>query len=275
MSSMNPKLKNALVQARRGSIVFLTGAGVSAESGIPTFRGQDGYWTVGSSNYRPEDLATRRAFAEVPDDVWGWYLFRRTVCNRAQPSRGHLLLVKLETELKQRFLLVTQNVDGLHLRSGNSRERTHEVHGDINFMRCWKECSTDLYPIPEEVGAFARGDKLESRHRALLACPRCSGLARPHVLWFDECYDEARFRFESSLTAALSCRVLVSIGSSGSTNLPTQMVRGAVARGATLIDINLERGPYASLAQSSGGFWLKVSAGEGLAQVAEALSIAV
>lgn len=270
---MNPKLKSALTKARERNVVFLTGAGISAESGIPTFRGKEGYWTVGSVNYHPEELGTRRAFAEMPDEIWAWYLFRRTVCNGAQPNLGHLLLVKLEEALQRQFQLVTQNVDGLHLRAGNTRERTFEVHGDINFMRCWRECSTNLYEIPIEIGSFTRGDKLTDHHKGLLVCPKCGGPARPHVLWFDECYDEARFRFDSSLNAALTCGALISIGSSGSTNLPTQMVRGAAARGAVVIDINPERGPYAALAESSGGFWLKGMAGEGLSQVAEALGV--
>lgn len=270
---MNPRLRNVINKARAGRIVFLTGAGISAESGIPTFRGKEGYWTVGSVNYHPEELATRQAFSQMPDDVWCWYLYRRTVCNHAQPSSGHQLLVQLEAALKDRFLLVTQNVDGLHLRSGNSRERTFTVHGDINYMRCWRECRADVYEIPKEIGPFHRDDKLQTHHHKLLCCPKCGGKSRPHVLWFDECYDETRFRFESSLEAARRCGVLVSIGSSGSTNLPTQMVRSAASQGAAVIDINPERGPYASVAESSGGLWIQGTAGEGLAALSEALGM--
>lgn len=272
---MNPKLKHALTRAHDKRVVFLTGAGISAESGIPTFRGQEGYWTVGSVNYHPEEMGTNRAFTQMPDEVWCWYLYRRTVCNRAQPNIAHQLLAKLEEKLGQRFLLVTQNVDGLHLRAGNSLERTYQVHGNTNYMRCWHECSTEQYEIPQAIGDFLREDKLQEHHKALLKCPKCDGPARPHVLWFDECYDEDRFRFHSSLKAALECGVLVSVGSSGSTNLPTQMVRGAAAHGAQVIDINTQRGPYAALAESCGGMWLNGTASSGMQQIAEAFGVSL
>src|SRR5690606_10651146 len=112
----------------RGRILVLTGAGISAESGIPTFRGEEGYWRIGSRNYYPEELATRAAFSRMPDEIWGWYLYRRSVCRAASPNAGHLALAELERGLVERnegdrFLLVTQNIDGLHLRAGNSLAR--------------------------------------------------------------------------------------------------------------------------------------------------------
>ena len=118
-----------------------------------------------------------------------------------------------------------------------------------------------------------RGQKLSAQQRELLRCPKCGGRSRPHVLWFDECYDEERFRFQSSLHAAFNCGLLVSIGSSGSTNLPTQMVMGAAGNGSLVIDINPERGPYARMAEASGGTWFQGGAGVGLQALAEALSI--
>lgn len=254
-------------------VVFLTGAGISAESNIPTFRGEEGYWTVGSKHYHPTELATRQAFSELPLDVWAWYLYRRTVCRRAEPNPGHLLLARLEEHLGNRFLLVTQNVDGLHLRAGNSLEKTYQVHGNIDYMRCWKECCTDLFPIPDQMGELDRGEAVSEAQKALLVCPKCQGLSRPHVLWFDECYDEKVFRFHSSLNAATKCGVLVSVGCSGSTNLPTQMVTQASSRGAVVVDINPEGGPYARMAQASGGFWLAENAGTGLVKVAEGLGL--
>ena len=107
MSTLIQKLR----QAGNRPVVFLTGAGISAESNIPTFRGEEGYWTVGSKHYHPTELATRQAFSELPMDVWAWYLFRRTVCRRAEPNPGHLLLARLEEHMGDRFLLVTQNVE--------------------------------------------------------------------------------------------------------------------------------------------------------------------
>ena len=140
-------------------------------------------------------------------------------------------------------------------------------------MRCWKECCTDLFPIPLEIGDLERGEALSEEQKAILVCPKCQGLARPHVLWFDECYDEQIFRFHSSLKAAMKCGALISIGSSGSTNLPTQMVTQASARGAVVVDINPEGGPYARMAQAGGGFWLREKAGTGLQKVAEGLGL--
>src|SRR5262249_36780178 len=150
-------------------------------------------------------LATHEAFSRVPDTVWAWYLHRRSVCRAASPNAGHRALVTLEEARGDRFLLVTQNVDGLHLRAGSTRARTYEIHGNIDFMRCAGECVPDLFAIPEGIDlSWPRGRALAAAERALLVCPRCGGRARPHVLWFDESYDERRFRYESTLAAARS-----------------------------------------------------------------------
>jgi NAD-dependent deacetylase len=103
-------------------VLVLTGAGISADSGIPTFRGKEGYWTIGSKNYHPQELARLSAFRQMPDEVWSWYLYRREICNKAEPNPSHYALVELETLLTaagRKFTLVTQNVDGLHLRAGS------------------------------------------------------------------------------------------------------------------------------------------------------------
>src|SRR3954471_6406712 len=121
---------------RDGKVVVLTGAGVSAESGIPTFRGQEGYWTIGAREYHPQELATHDAFEAMPWEVWAWYLYRRSVCRRAEPNAGHRALVRLDAALPDRFALVTQNVDGLHGRAGSPDLRTFPIHGDISLMRC-------------------------------------------------------------------------------------------------------------------------------------------
>lgn len=249
----------------------MTGAGISAESGIPTFRGEEGYWTVGSRNFHPTELATRQAFSEVPDDVWCWYLFRRGVCNQALPNAGHEALARMEESLGDRFLLVTQNVDSLHERAGNSPKKIFEVHGNINFMRCWAECNLNLWRIPQGVGPKARGVGLSDEERELLVCPECGGRARPHVLWFDECYDEAWFRYDSSMNAVKRCGALVTVGSSGTTNLPMRMASVASGSGAILIDINPETNPFSRLAQASGGVWLKRPAGAALNDLRELL----
>ena len=182
-----------------GPIVFLTGAGVSAESGIPTFRGAEGYWRVGSVNYRAEELATYEAFSRMPQDVWAWYLYRRGVCRAARPNAAHLALVDADRALESRFLLVTQNVDGLHLRAGSPSERTYQIHGNIDFMRCEDE-HPRVRPLPESIPLdWPKARALGDVERAALRSCSGNGWARPHVLFFDESYDEPLFRFEPSI----------------------------------------------------------------------------
>jgi NAD-dependent deacetylase len=262
----------------RGPLLFLTGAGISAESGIPTFRGEEGYWRIGSRNYFPEDLATRAAFAQMPDQIWGWYLYRRAICRAAAPNRAHAALATLERDMHargmhERFLLVTQNVDGLHLRAGNSAERTYQIHGNIDFMRCTRECTRALVPIPEALGTeWEKGASPGPREKALLVCSKCGAPSRPHVLWFDEYYDEEWYRFQSSLRAADDAAVLVVIGTSGATNLPTQMCERAARQGAELIVVDLEATPFSELAERSRGTFVKATATEAVPAICERLA---
>lgn len=254
------------------TLVVLTGAGISAESGIPTFRGKEGYWTVGAREYHPQEMATHAMFRQKPEEVWSWYLYRRTVCRGARPNPGHEAVVRMEQLLKERFLLITQNVDGLHLRAGNSLERTFQIHGNIDYARCAKECTGELFPLPDDLGDKARGEGLTHREREALVCPRCGGRARPHVLWFDECYDEEHFRFNSSLRAAATAGVLLVVGTSGATNLPMQVGQMALSTGATIVDINPEPNPFSAMAQrADNGFYLQGSGGDHLPPVAAAL----
>lgn len=247
-----PKVSALASDTAGRRVVVLTGAGVSAESGIPTFRGEEGYWVAGGRNYRPMELATRAAFSRQPWVVWSWYLYRRAVCRAASPNVAHRALALLEHGLGDDFTLVTQNVDGLHRRAGNSLARTYAIHGDIDWMRCFEECTTALHPLPPEIpAAFEKDRPLDERTSALLRCPACGALARPHVLWFDECYDEARFRFESSLEAVAAANLLVVVGTAGATNLPTQMVDLALQTGAHVIALNLEPSPFTARAQAS------------------------
>src|ERR1017187_4141744 len=111
---MLPHRVSHAIPAAAGPVVFLTGAGISAESGIPTFRGPEGFWRVGSRNYQPTEMATAVAFARMPAEVWRWYLFRRGVCRSAAPNAAHRALVRFEKRAGDRFLLIIQNVDGLH-----------------------------------------------------------------------------------------------------------------------------------------------------------------
>lgn len=244
-------------------VVWLTGAGVSAESGIPTFRGKEGYWTVGAREYHPQELATFEAFSELPEEVWAWYLYRRGVCHAAAPNAGHRALVAVEEALGDGTLLVTQNVDGLHRRAGNSDARLYEIHGRIDQMRCARECTDARYPVPAGVDvAWDKARKLGPVERALLVCPRCGGPSRPHVLWFDESYDEPRYRFESSLRAAAECALLVVVGTAGATTLPHRMVTAVARKRGPLLVINADPSPFSEIAEGlpDGAFWNTTSA---------------
>jgi len=253
-----------------GPVLWLTGAGISAESGVPTFRGEEGYWKVGSKNYQPQDLATFAAFSAMPDDVWAWYLYRRGVCRGAEPNEAHRALVRLERAIGDRFQLVTQNVDGLHQRAGT--ERVFAIHGNIDQMR--PVGGVECVPIPDAVPTeWPRGRKLSDLERDELTVG--GRPARPHVLWFDECYDEERFRFESSLLAAASASLLVVVGTTGATNLPMQIGMLCAKRGTPSIVVNPEPNPFSEMVEHTGaGLFLEGTAGQWVPLVCEAMAAA-
>ncbi|MCB9741429.1 MAG: RNA polymerase subunit sigma [Alphaproteobacteria bacterium] len=246
-------------------VVMLTGAGVSAESGIPTFRGPEGYWTVGSEVYHPQQMATQAAFRRMPREVWRWYLYRWSVCRAAAPNPGHFALAELERGLGERFWLITQNVDGLHLRAGNSAERTLEIHGNIDYMRpAWG--GAERIPLPEGLPAMGKDDPLTDAVWDQLVFPD-GRRARPNVLWFDEYYDEKIYRAQTAERAARTASVLVTVGTTGSTTLPVRCLDLAYKAGATLIDINpadnefrqfVDRAPRGLSLHGPAGRWLPV-----------------
>jgi NAD-dependent protein deacetylase/lipoamidase len=254
---------------RQGRVVVLTGAGISAESGIPTFRGEEGYWVVGSRNYMPQEMATRSMFEQAPEEVWRWYLYRFGVCRDAQPNAGHAALVRLERALGDRFTLVTQNIDGLHRRAGS--QRVYCIHGDAAWVRCAAECGVGLLDLPR-FPPRTKDQPLTAEDRRQLTCPRCGGWLRPHVLWFDEYYDEEHYRLESALRAARGADLLLVVGTSGATNLPMQIGELVYMRGAALVDVNPEENPFAELAERSPrGHFARGSACERLPEIVAAL----
>jgi NAD-dependent deacetylase len=249
---MSEKLLPAWVHRRiadsDGPIVALTGAGISAESGVPTFRGPEGYWRVGSRNYHPTEMATATAFASMPDEVWRWYLHRRAVCRAAAPNAAHAALAQLDGELGDRFRLVTQNVDGLHLRAGGDPARIFQIHGNLDFARCVRGCAPAIRPLPDDATP------------ATLRC-ECGERLRPHVLWFDESYDEPLYRYVSALKAAQTAAALIVVGTSGATTLPARMCEIVATRGAPFIVVDVEPTVFAALADSTpGGLFLRGSA---------------
>ena len=252
---MRDDIRKMLATIARGDgrITVLTGAGISAESGIPTFRGPEGYWTVGSQVYQPQEMATFWMFTHQPDEVWKWYLYRMGVCARAEPNPGHLALAEMERRFGDRFTLITQNVDGLHLRAGNTPTRT--------------------YQIPDGVAAKTREERLTDSDRALLRCPLCGARSRPHILLFDESYNEHHYHFYSSLDTARRTALLIVVGTAGATNLPNQVAREVYQHDGVILDINIETNPFAQLAESSlQGFFLREPSAAALPAVLAAMA---
>lgn len=269
---MTDALRNLLRDLRPSAeapVVFLTGAGFSVASGIPTFRGEEGYWTIGSTVYQPQELATRRAYQAMPREVWQWYLYRKAICNAAEPNAAHRALAELEAALGDAFVLITQNVDGLHRRAGNSDARMCEVHGNIDLMR--NEWTGERAAIPDALARKDKADRLTDEEWALLHQP--SGTRyRPHILWFDEYYQERLHRSETALAAARRSSLFVVVGTSGAASLPWHAAELALRNGSRLVDINPEENPFRELAEASPvGAALSTGAIEGVRAVCNIL----
>ncbi len=207
------KEKLAATQA----ITVLTGAGISADSGVPTFRGADGLWR----NYRAEDLATPEAFAHDPRLVWEWYNWRRELIATKHPNPAHHAVFELERRCRQ-FWLITQNVDGLHRAAGS--RKLSEIHGNIWMVRC-----------------TACGSVEENRDVPLVilpTCRRCQGLLRPHIVWFGESLAEEDLR--RSYRALQSSDLCLIIGTSGVVYPAAGFATVAKEAGAFVAEINLE-----------------------------------
>jgi len=205
------------------SVAALTGADISAESGIPTFRGAGGLWR----QFRPEDLATPEAFGRDPRLVWEWYDWRRKLIASAQPNPGHLALVELEKS-KPQFTLITQNVDGLHERAGS--RKVLKLHGDIWISRCTgcgRERRDDQGPLEE-------------------LPPRCESgsLLRPGVVWFGEALPAGVWREAEQATR--SAEVFLVIGTSAVVHPAAGLVWLAQSAGAKVVEINPEETPLSS-----------------------------
>jgi NAD-dependent deacetylase len=198
-------------------VCVLTGAGISAESGIPTFRDAlTGLW----AKFRPEELATPEAFERDPETVWSWYEWRRQLIREAQPNAGHLALAELARRVPG-FTLVTQNVDGLHQRAG-SRD-VLEYHGNILRDRC----------TVEQIVAQRSED---TRRAALPRCAACGGLLRPDVVWFGESIPAGPMNVAAA--AAEECDVFLSVGTSSLVYPAAGLAEVALRRRATVIEIN-------------------------------------
>lgn len=236
-------------------LTVLTGAGLSADSGIPTFRDADGFWTKGSVNYTPEEMGTFKMFRQQPLEVWKWFLYRHTICSNASPNAGHFAIAELEVLFQDRFRLVTQNVDGLHLKAGSGNERTYYIHGTLEHARCGSECSNELYPFPKM--AFQKTDNFSEEQIACLKCPKCGDFLRPHVLWFDEVYNEKYFKLNSALRTAKETGLLLIVGTSGATTLPRRIAETVLSRQGIVVDINPNENYFSELAEKKkNGYWM-------------------
>jgi NAD-dependent deacetylase len=197
------------------SLAILTGAGLSAESGLPTFRGAGGYWR----NHRAEDLATEDAFHRDPKLVWEWYESRRDALKMARPSIAHRCVVDLEV-LAPESMLVTQNVDDLHERGGS--RRVLHLHGELMVSRCTR-C------------------RVETRNRLIEQRCSCGGLYRPGVVWFGESLDAKMW--DEALQFFQRADVALVVGTSGIVQPAAGLVPAAADAGARVIEVNLEGTP--------------------------------
>lgn len=209
-------IPDGLIAALRDArhVCILTGAGVSAESGVPTFRdARDGLW----AQYEPQDLATPEAFMADPALIWRWYRWRRELVAEAEPNPGHLAIAQL-AELVPRLTLVTQNVDNLHQRAGS--ENVIEFHGNIFDDRCFADGSLqtadDTMDIP--------------------SCPECGARLRPGVVWFGEAIPERALN--ESCAAASDCNLFLSVGTSSLVYPAAGLADLARENGATVVEIN-------------------------------------
>ncbi|MFH1687099.1 MAG: NAD-dependent deacylase [bacterium] len=214
------------IMAACNKCAVLTGAGISAESNVPTFRGKDGLW----GKFRAEELATMDAFMSNSKTVWEWYNWRRELIGKTTPNPGHYALVEME-KLFGTFDLITQNVDGLHRRAGS--KNICEVHGNITANKC-VDCSA---PAPENI---------EIDPDNIPTCRKCGGRLRPDVVWFGEMLDQKVI--SAAMDAARASEVFLSIGTSAIVHPAAGLPMMAKHAGATLVEINPERTPLTALA---------------------------
>ena len=211
-----PELIQALRKAER--VAVLTGAGISAENGLPAFRDpQDGLW----SRFRPQDLANAAAFRKDPKLVWDWYAWRRRAAMAVQPNAGHIALARMEA-LVPKLTLITQNIDGLHARAGS--RKLLELHGNLLRSKCLEE---NIVMEPAE------GDE-ESPPR----CSRCGAPLRPDVVWFGEGLPDPAL--DAALQATTAAEVFFAVGTAGATNPAAELPLLAVQAGAMVVEINPE-----------------------------------
>jgi NAD-dependent deacetylase len=229
---------------RQSPVTVLTGAGVSAESGVPTFRGEEGLW----KNFRAEELATPEAFERDPATVWEWYDYRRQIIAGKEPNPAHHAITRLDTAFPD-FLLITQNVDGLHARAGT--RRIAELHGNLFRVRCTRD-----------------GVVSENLEVPLTEIPpgcECGSLLRPDVVWFGE--GLPREEFDRAFSAAEACKLMLVVGTSAVVQPAASIPLVAKQAGALVVEVNPDPTPITDLVD----LHLRGRAGETLPQVVDIL----
>ncbi len=220
---LSEKLLQRLKSA--SSMVVLTGAGMSAASGIPTFRGKDGLW----NKYDPHELASLPAFLQHPERVWEWYRWRRGLVRQAKPNPGHFALTEIAAGFPE-YRVITQNVDGLHQRAGTPN--ITELHGNILRTKCI-DCTYERESDPgEDAGPLPK-------------CPRCGNLLRPAVVWFGETLPAEALHTARECAAA--AEIFLSVGTSALVEPAASLPLLARANGAFVIEVNPEETPLSPL----------------------------
>jgi len=243
------RLSNELTRILRKarSVCVLTGAGISAESGVPTFRGAEGLW----NKFRPEELANFEAFIHNPKLVWEWYTYRRKLIEDVMPNAGHIALARMETFFDD-FTLVTQNVDDLHRRA--SSKNILELHGNIMRSYCI-DCGKD-----EDHPDFSRQENIPR-------CKACGGLVRPGVVWFGEMLPQEVF--QEAERSAQRCDLFLSIGTSAVVYPAASLPVTARQAGAYTVEVNIERTEQSRLFDET----LLGKAGDILPAIADSLQL--
>ncbi|HSD63385.1 MAG TPA: NAD-dependent deacylase [Ignavibacteriaceae bacterium] len=226
MTDIPQTLTDRLLEAE--SIVFFTGAGISAESGIPTFRGKDGIW----NKLKPEELANFDAFLRNPEMVWEWYNHRKKIIFESQPNMGHLAIAEMQNIFKD-VTVVTQNIDNLHKRAGS--RKIYELHGNIERNYCI-DCKTKY------------NEELPFKDK-IPRCTKCGGLIRPDIVWFGEYLPQDQF--QASAESSKKCDIFFVIGTSAVVYPAASLVYTAKENGAFIVEVNIEETEISYLANKS------------------------
>lgn len=223
---MNETVIKRLAETR--FLLIITGAGISAESGIPTFRGAEGLW----KNYRAEELATPEAFERDPETVWQWYDWRRGIIGKAEPNSGHMAIKELENMFNN-FLLITQNVDGLHGRSGI--KNMVEIHGNLWRVRCERDGKTSML--------------MDVPLKSIPPRCECGAIVRPDVVWFGESIPT--LALQTAFQALEMCDTLLVVGTSGVVYPVASFPQTVKSNGGFVVEVNVEPTPISSIGDVS------------------------